>query len=422
VAIGGVVVNFAARTKDAIRDVDKFARSLEKSGRSAKSAGSIIGNSLKFGAAGVAVAAVGAGVAFVDMAKAAYADAQAQAKLERSLKRIPGLTDAAAESTGAWVDKLQLLTGISDDELRTALGKLTLVTKDLTDAQKLSVLAADAAVGSGREFSSVATAMAKAVGGNTSALKRMFPQLDAGPDKVLTLKEAVDQLAKSYGGAAKAAEDNDLFGRLGTIWDQLKEGVGQAALAPLEELATWFEDPTHIDDVQAWITKLGEWSTSIGVDFAGKIKDFIDYLDSPDGKAAMDEWVSKAEDTADAVGTIAEAIEGVGGAITTATGYIGGFFSTIGKALQSVDDFYGMVQGLGKWLGLNDKERYGRSGSGGTWAKPVKPAKGVTGGAYANSNGTTVNVTINNPKAEPASTSTAAAIRAGKYLERGVPK
>jgi hypothetical protein len=115
------------------------------------------------------------------------------------------------------------MTLVNDDELRPALAKLALVTKDLGKAQRLTALSADVAAGSGRSFESVATAMAKAAGGNVTALKRLFPQLDAGPDKVLTFKEAMDQLRDAYKGAGKEAADNDLFGRLAAAFAAIKE-------------------------------------------------------------------------------------------------------------------------------------------------------------------------------------------------------
>lgn len=399
-AIGGVVIQWSARTRDAVRDVDKLTRSVRNVGSQATSAGGILKSSLKAGAAGLAVAAVGAGVAFVDMAKAAYADAQAQDNLERTLKRIKGITDSAADSTGAWIDSMELLTGISDDDLRAALGRLAVVTGDLTKAQVLSTVAADASVASGKEFKSVFNAMAKAAGGNTAALKKLFPELDAGPDKVLSLQEAVDQLTTSYGGAAKAAEDNDLFGRLGTIWGQLKEALGSAALPLLEDLAAWFSDSKNITALQGWITEVGNWATTVGEDFAGEVKGFIDWLQSDAGK--------------NAIAGFTQSIADLGNGAKEAWRLLEPFVSLIGDLLEFYDrlpaPLKGLV-GLGEMASSSGSERTSKGGGGGTFGKSSASNADVL------RPGSTVNVTINNPKAEKVSTSIAAAIRAGKYLD-----
>jgi hypothetical protein len=401
----GVVLNFAADTRDAVKDVDKLTRSVKNVGKGASGLRGVLSGSLKAGIAGVGVAAVGAGIAFVDMAKAAYADAQAQAKLERTLKRIPGLTDKAAESAGSWIDSMELLTGIADDDLRAALARLAVVTGDLTEAQRLSVLAADAAVASGKSFETVYNAAAKAAGGNTAALKKLFPQLDAGPDKVLSLKEAVKQLGEAYGGAAKAAEDNDLFGRLGTIWGQLKEALGSAALPTLEELSDWFKDKKNQRALQDWIDQVGEWSTKIGTDFAGEVRDFVAWLQTDAGQQALKEWTENLKTLAGAFGSIAHGIESVASwwnqipapLRKLLLGNIG-LISTAGQvsAAHNPSGYYG---------GLGDP--YGRS--------KTKPS-GTSGGAYANSGGVTVNVTNNYPKPERPSDTIARDLRTARHL------
>ena len=115
--IGGVVLNFTAKTADATRDIGKLDKKLGGLGGAAKKAGGGIGGALgslsKIGTSlpviGTAIAGVaGLGAAFAGMAKAAYDDANAQEKLERTLKRIPGVTKKAAAATGDWIDQMEL--------------------------------------------------------------------------------------------------------------------------------------------------------------------------------------------------------------------------------------------------------------------------------------------------------------------------
>jgi hypothetical protein len=309
---GSIVIQFRADADKARRNINKLTKSLDGVGRQAKDTGGKLSKFAKAGPLAVAAGLGAAAFAAVDFAKAAYSDAQAAAKLERQLLRVAGVTDANVEAAGKWIDTMELMTGIADDDLRQALGRLAVVTGDVAEAQSLTTLAADASVASGKEFKTVFNAMAKAAGGNTSALKRLFPELDAGPDKVLTLAEAVGQLEDKYKDAAKAAEDNDLFGRLATIWGQVKEALGQAALPTLEALAAWFADPANIAALQAWVTKLGDWSRTVGEDFAGKVQTFIDYLQSPAGKAQVDDMATSLLGIADALGDIVETAEKAG--------------------------------------------------------------------------------------------------------------
>ena len=122
-AIGGVVLNWAANTAKSVRDVDKLTSSLKRQDSAASKLGGVLKGALKAGVVGIGVAAVGAGIALVDMAKAAYSDQQAAAKLDRTLRRIPGVTKKAAAGAAAWVDQMELATLVSDDQLRAAFGQ-----------------------------------------------------------------------------------------------------------------------------------------------------------------------------------------------------------------------------------------------------------------------------------------------------------
>jgi hypothetical protein len=393
--IGGVVVQFRADADQAIRETKKFVGSLKDVDSQSKKTGDRLKKGLKVGALAAAAGVAGLAVAAVDFAKAAYTDAQAAAKLERTLKSVKGVTDEAADSAAAWVDRMELLTTIADDDLRVALSRLVLVTDDLTDAQKLTALAADASVGSGREFATVAAAMAKAAGGNVAALKRLFPQLDAGPDKILTFEEAMDQLRDTYKGAAKDAADNDLFGRLAKAWDQIKEAAGQAALPSLEEVSSWFSDPKNIDDIQTWIGKLGEWSRSIGEDFKGKIEDLIDYLGSPAGKQQIEEMQTALEGIAGAIVSVTEAVSKAGPVLDFFRGIQGDVIST--NAGQEY---------LDRAIVERDAKNAAIARGKPVAQEPAVPTKG------------TINVTVNNGKQEPALDSAALAIR----LARNIPQ
>lgn len=403
-APGGVVFNFIAKTADATRDVAKLDKAMGGLKGTAKKAGGGFGAALSGIGKAVPVvgaAVVGAAAGFAVMAKAAYDDANAQAKLERNLRKVQGVTKKAAAATGSWIDQMELATLVSDDDLRTALSRLTLVTKDLSDAQKLAKLSQDAAVGSGKEFSAVAAAMAKAAGGNTLALKRLFPELNAGKDGVLSMAEAVAQLTDKYGGAAKAAADNDVFGRIRVAFGQIGEAIGGAALPLLEDLSDWFSGKANIAKIEEWIGKLQTWSRDIGEKVVKKVEEFFDWLKSPEGQAAFD----KFKENLDTIASAAQAAVDVLKVLKDLWDWYTGA-NNKGRA-ENPQDFFG-PQGGGRNMPheppgthLNPDQNKG--------ARPPIPRNAAAG--YSNG-GTVVN--IYNPKPERASTSVAAGLRVSR--------
>jgi hypothetical protein len=390
-----ILIQIGAVTRSAVKEIDKVTKSLGQVDKSGKG----LGKALKVGLGAVTAGAAGVAYAFVDMAKAAYSDQQQASKLDRTLKTLKGTTDAQVDATAAWIDKMELLTLVSDTDLRTAIGRLALVTKDLSDAQKLTALSADAAVGSGRDFTTVTNAMAKGAAGNTAALKKLFPQLDAGPDKVLTFAEAIDQLRGTYAGAAQAAAKNDLFGRLSAAWGQISEAVGTAALPSLEELSTWFSDPKHIEDVQTWISSIQDWATTVGEDLRGNLEDFITWLQSPDGQQALTQW--------------GDLIRGIGDAAAWTSDNLGPLLAKLGQLKKLVDLLPSnllLKYGPGAIAGNFD--------NGGTWNNPNGTPKRPTSGRTQFGGARTTQFTVNNyyPKAETSSQGTAAAQRAARAM------
>jgi hypothetical protein len=90
----GVVLNFYADSKDAVKDNRKLTREGEGVGGKAKAAGGKLGTMAKVGVAGVAAGAATAAVALFDMAKGAQEDAKQIAQLDRILERTTDATEA----------------------------------------------------------------------------------------------------------------------------------------------------------------------------------------------------------------------------------------------------------------------------------------------------------------------------------------
>ena len=222
---------------------------------------------LAFAAAGAAAVAYGTKLA-VDGVKAAIADEQAQLKLANALKAATGATDAQIKATESMILKTSLATGVADDELRPALQRLAVSTKDTVEAQKLLSLALDISKGSGKSLEEVANALGKAQDGNTTALGRLGLGLSKAELSTLSFTEVQAKLSDLYGGAAAANAETfqGKIDRLKVGFDEAKEALGTALLPQVERFIA-FLNTTGIPALNAFIGGLtGEEGLTDGLE------------------------------------------------------------------------------------------------------------------------------------------------------------
>ena len=183
-----------------------------------------------------AAAALGA-VAFagLDAAKAAMEDEAAAKLLERQLKATTGATDAQVKATEAFITKTSLASGVSDSELRPALGKLVRATGDLTKSQELLGLAQDIAIQTGKPLSAVSDALGKSYNGQNTSLLKLDPTLKGLIKSGASTEEVFAALNDTFGGAsaeyAKTYEGQ--LKRVNVALDESKETIGAALLPAL---------------------------------------------------------------------------------------------------------------------------------------------------------------------------------------------
>jgi hypothetical protein len=310
-AANSILINIGAKTADAVRDVNKFNRSLDGTKDSTGKLSKSLKGPMK-AAAGIAAAAIaGAAVAAVDFGKAALEDRNEADKLAYTLDRIPGITQKMIAANAAWIDSMELATSVADTQLRESVSKLALATGDLGEAQTLTALAADVSAASSKSLDSVTTALAKAVNGNTTALQRQFPWLDKDKDGTVSLDEATKGLTKRFKGAAEAASNRDPFEKLKVIWGQLREALGQYLLPIMDEFITWFKDPKNQKSIQNMIDKAADLSLQLGTYVVDAIKAVMKWLSDPKNKATLREFSESlktiagfAADVAGAIGTV----------------------------------------------------------------------------------------------------------------------
>ncbi len=198
-----------------------------------------------------AAAAIGAlGVALFDATKGAMEDAAAQDLLANNLRKSTGATDAQIAANEDWISTQGTLLGITDDELRPALGRLAKATSSVEEAQKLASAAMDISASTGKPLEAVTIALEKAYGGNLTALAKLAPEYRQMIKDGATFEEVMAAMAVTTGGAASEAANTaeGQFKRFGVALAETKESIGAALLPAIEA-------------VLPYLTKFGTWAS-----------------------------------------------------------------------------------------------------------------------------------------------------------------
>jgi phage-related protein len=252
-----------ALTLKLLADVDNFTKGLDKADKDVASFGDKVGDfgkkaGLAFAAAGAAAVAY-AGKLAIDGVKSAIADAAAQEKLALTLKNVTGATDAQIAATEDYITKTSLAFGVTDDDLRPSLERLSRATGDLEKAQKLQTVAIDVAAGSGKSLEAVTNAMAKAAEGNTAALGKLGIGLTSAQLKTMSMDQITAKLADTFENQASTKADTfqGKLNRLTIAFDEGKETVGAYildAITPMVNLIV----KNVIPAIQDFTSNLGE--------------------------------------------------------------------------------------------------------------------------------------------------------------------
>ena len=254
-----------------LADVDDLKKKLGEADKAVETNASKIGEFGKKAAAAFAVAAAAA-VAYgtklaVDGVKAAIEDEAAQLRLANALKTATGATDAQIKATEDMILQTSLATGVADDQLRPAMQRLAVSTKDTGEAQRLLSLALDISKGKGIELETVANALGRAQDGNTTALGRLGLGLSKAELSTLSFTQVQQKLSDLYGGAAAANAETfqGKIDRLKVGFDEAKESLGVALLPQVEKFIT-FLNTTGIPTLNAFIAGLtGDQGLSAGL-------------------------------------------------------------------------------------------------------------------------------------------------------------
>jgi len=253
-------------------DVDNLKKSLDTGSKDVQSFGDKVS---EFGKkAGVAFAVAGAaavayaGKLAVDGVKSAIEDEAAQAKLANTLKNVTNATDAQIKATEDYILQTSLATGVTDDELRPSLDRLTRATKDVDKAQRLQTLALDIAAGSGKSLQQVTEALSKAQEGNLAGLGRLGVGLDKAELKTLSFDQITAKLAGTFENQASKQADTfqGKLARLQVAFDEGKETIGGYILTAITPLIETL--------VQKVIPAIADFTSNLG----DKLRPVIEFL------------------------------------------------------------------------------------------------------------------------------------------------
>jgi hypothetical protein len=225
-----------------LAETKQFVDGMNKSEKQVQTFGDKLGDFSKKAGLAFAAAAAAAGAyatkLAVDGVKAAIEDEAAQLRLASALKTATGATDAQIKATEEYISATSLAVGVSDDDLRPALQRLSVATGDVKKSQDLLNLAIDISKGTGKDLASVTEALSKAYGGQDTQLARLGIGITAAQAKQLDFRGEVEKLTDLYGGAASrnAETFQGRIDRLKIGFQEAKEAVGVALLPIIEKL------------------------------------------------------------------------------------------------------------------------------------------------------------------------------------------
>jgi hypothetical protein len=233
-ATGAVVARILTQYSDkgskaAQKDIAKLGKNIDAFAKKSARA---------FGIAAAASAALAIKIG-KDAVQGAMEDQKQQIALATALRNTTGATDEAIAATVMYLDKLELLVGVDNNQLIPSLQILTQATKDVTAAQQLQSLALDISAGTTKDLGAVSLALAKAIGGNVGALTRLGVPLDADAVKAKDLNAILKSLGATFKGQAEKRAQTLEFRlmKLDLAFKQVLDKLGYALIPVLEKFA-----------------------------------------------------------------------------------------------------------------------------------------------------------------------------------------
>jgi hypothetical protein len=427
-----------------LADIDDLKKKLDQADNAVEQNSNKISEFGKKAALAFAAVGAAAGAFAISAIKAAAEDEASQVRLQNALRNTVGATEETIDAAERYIAKQSLATGVTDDQLRPALERLTRSTKDIAEAQELTNLALDIAAAKNLDVTIVANALAKANDGQTTALKKLgitlgdnatnlteYNKLQKALEKAqLDANFALEEFgpkSKEYINASQKVQDVtqkanevamqgiDIFGELG------KEFAGAAS-----EAANTFEG-----QMARLKVGLDEAKESLGAALLPTVQNFIAFLNDT-GIPTLNAFIAGLTGDEGLSASLTETqknAESFGKAIATISGVISGFITFIREAIGLVVSLaneiirvVNIIPGVNVGSIPNPAPSAARSSLPSVPTVPTRPS----GGTYTTGQGVT-NITVNAIDSESAARAVTKAInesaaRSNPYLSRAAVK
>ena len=168
--------------------------------------------------------------------KAFAEDDKAAKALGTTLKNLGLAYGANVGTVNGFISRLEMQTGVLDDELRPAMDRLLRATGDVAKSQELLNLALDIAAGTGKSVTQVSQSLQKAYLGQTQALGRLGVGLSRAELTTSSFEEIQARLATLFAGQATAAADTyaGSLAKLTIAGNNAKETIGKGLVDALK--------------------------------------------------------------------------------------------------------------------------------------------------------------------------------------------
>ena len=188
--------------------------------------------------------------------KAFVEDDKAATALGTTLKNLDLAYGSNIGTVNGFISRLEMQTGVLDDELRPAMDRLLRATGDVTKSQELLGLALDIAAGTGRSVTQVSQSLQKAYLGQTQALGRLGVGLSKAELETSSFEEIQVRLATLFAGQATAAADTyaGSLAKLTIAGNNAKETIGKGLVDALVTAS----NSTSTDDLIAKIDRAAQ--------------------------------------------------------------------------------------------------------------------------------------------------------------------
>jgi len=261
--------------KAAIKEFQQLETNTEKLGAAAQAGAKIAA----IGFAALAASAAAAGAVLFKAAQAAADDQKAQEQLASQLKATTTANDIQIKGVEDFIDKTQRASGVADDKLRPALGRLAAATGDVSKAQDLLNIGLDLSAATGKSVEAVSNALARAQEGAYGPLEKLGLGYEKGEIKARGFEAVQKDLEQRFSGAAlaKANTYEGVMARLGITFDELKETVGYKILPVMTDLgnaALRIGDAFGKKGAAGGIAQLRQEIVGLGTDSNGIINSF----------------------------------------------------------------------------------------------------------------------------------------------------